>query len=143
NFAAHPTMLPWQERKFSADYPGAMAALVEKETGAPCLFLQGAAGDMSANALGANGPEAFGRVLGKEVLELAKGIHCADPDKPSLQVREDDFRFANRIDLGNPVVRAAYSKAFFPELVDFFVREYKDGVRPHLTTALLDGRVGI
>src|SRR5262249_5512501 len=39
NFAAHPTMLEAKGRKFSADFPGALAALVEKETGAPCLFL--------------------------------------------------------------------------------------------------------
>src|SRR5206468_1218821 len=32
--------------------------------------------------------------------------------------------------------------AFFRELVDFYEREYRDGVRPHLTTALLDGRIG-
>src|SRR5262245_12804946 len=44
NFAAHPTMIPAKERKFSADYPGALAGLVEKEMGALCLFLQGAAG---------------------------------------------------------------------------------------------------
>ena len=35
--------------KFSADYPGVMAKLLEQETGAPSLFLQGAAGDLSAN----------------------------------------------------------------------------------------------
>src|SRR5262249_11935436 len=49
NFAAHPTMIEASERMFSADYPGAMAKLVEKEAGAPCLFLQGAAGDLSPN----------------------------------------------------------------------------------------------
>src|SRR5262249_40855827 len=47
NFAAHATMLPAMLYKFSADWPGAMAAAVEKETAAPCLFLQGAAGDLS------------------------------------------------------------------------------------------------
>src|SRR5262245_50456795 len=49
NFAAHPTMHPASMLKFSADYPGAMAKVVEDETGAPCLFLQGAAGDLSPN----------------------------------------------------------------------------------------------
>ena len=49
NFAAHATMRDIKERKFSADYPGVLADLVEKKTGAPCLFLQGAAGDLSAN----------------------------------------------------------------------------------------------
>ena len=33
NFAAHPTMLPADLYKFSADFPGAMAKRVEDETG--------------------------------------------------------------------------------------------------------------
>src|SRR5262249_38202495 len=43
NFAAHPTSIDAKDRRFSADYPGALTEVVEKETGAPCLFLQGAA----------------------------------------------------------------------------------------------------
>ena len=59
NFAAHPTMHPAKVLKFSADYPGAMAKLVEQETGVPCLFLQGAAGDLSPNPPpGVRGPDA-------------------------------------------------------------------------------------
>ena len=73
NFAAHPTMHPAELMKFSADFPGAMAKHVERQTGAPCLFLQGAAGDMSANPPeGVRGPDAFGKRLGEEVLKLAK-----------------------------------------------------------------------
>jgi neutral ceramidase len=44
NFAAHPTMRPAKDHRFSADWVGPMAAHVEAVTGAPCLFLQGAAG---------------------------------------------------------------------------------------------------
>src|SRR5207244_1586791 len=47
-----------------------------------------------------------------------------------------------RIDLGNPFVKAALGQAFFPSIVDFFEREYREGIRPHLTVALLDGRIG-
>src|SRR2546426_3683468 len=50
NFAAHPTMAPASALKFSADYVGAMKAAVEKATGAAAIFMQGASGDMSANA---------------------------------------------------------------------------------------------
>ena len=32
--------------------------------------------------------------------------------------------------------------AFFPGIIDFYEREYREGVRPHMTTALLDGRIG-
>jgi neutral ceramidase len=142
NFAAHPTMHPGRTLKFSADFPGAMAGLVEKETGAPCLFLQGAAGDLSANAGLTPGPDKFGQALGREVLDLTKNIRCTVGKETALLCRERDFVFGKRVDLGNPVVRAAYAMAFFKELIDFYVQEYRQGVRPHLTTAVLDGRIG-
>ena len=46
NYACHPTTLAWQNTLISPDYPGAMREVVERETGAPCLFLQGASGDL-------------------------------------------------------------------------------------------------
>jgi hypothetical protein len=59
-----------------------------------------------------------------------------------LKARERDFKFTSRIDISNPLIFAAYSLAFFPRLVDFYEREYREGVRPHMTTALLDGKFG-
>jgi hypothetical protein len=142
NFAAHPTMLEAKLLKFSADYPGVMLALVEKETGVPCLFLQGAAGDLSANPGSEPGPAKFGQALGREVLGLVAKVRCPPSEKPSLAVREEDFSFTSRIDIGNSVVKTALSLAFFRELIDFYEREYREGVRPHLSVALLDGRIG-
>ncbi len=46
NYACHPTTLAWDNRLISPDYPGAMRDLVEQATRAPCLFLQGASGDL-------------------------------------------------------------------------------------------------
>jgi hypothetical protein len=142
NFAAHATMTEAKLRKISADYPGAMAALVEKETGAPCLFLQGAAGDLSPNPGKEAGPEKFGQALGREVLALAGTIRCAAPEKPALQVREDDFTFKARIDPSNLIVKPVLDRVHFPALVAFYEREYRPGIRPHLTTALLNGKIG-
>jgi hypothetical protein len=144
NFAAHPVLRPMMLRKISADYPGPLADLVEKETGAPCLFLQGAAGDLSPSFAGDDrSPERFADLLGREVLALVKEVRCPDGSGAKLQVREDDFRFPCRLDLGNPAVRFVLGRAFFPDLIAFYEREYREGVRPHLTTALLDGRVGL
>jgi hypothetical protein len=142
NFAAHPTMHPAGVNKFSADFPGALAALVEKETGAPCLFLQGAAGDLSVNAGETRGPEKFGQALGREVLALAGTIKCDSLKSNTLQIQEDDFRFSSRIDFNNVFIQQAFVRAFFKELVDFYMKEYRDGIRPRMTTALLDGRIG-
>jgi len=148
NFAAHPTLRDIAERKFSADYPGVLADLVETETKAPCLFLQGAAGDLSAHKPGGGGADEFGRALGREVLALAKDIRCTagragGVNPPVLETREEDFTFKPRLDLSNPFVRLTLRQAFFPELIAFYEREYREGVRPHLTIALLDGRIGL
>src|SRR5262249_40486031 len=68
---------------------------------------------------------------------------CTIGAKTTLEARDEDFTFAKRFDPSNPVIKAALSAAFFPELVHFYEREYRPGVRPHLTTALLDGRIGL
>jgi hypothetical protein len=46
NYACHPTTLAWQNTLISPDYIGAMRAVVESATGAPCVFVQGASGDI-------------------------------------------------------------------------------------------------
>lgn len=47
NYACHPTTLAWQSREVSPDYVGAMREIVESATGAPCLFVQGASGELA------------------------------------------------------------------------------------------------
>jgi hypothetical protein len=141
NFTAHPTMIPATTLKFSADYVGMMRATVEKELGAKVVFLQGAAGDQSVNEGSNKGCEAFGQALGGEVIQLASALVSKAVEHPSLQVKEERFRFTSRTDLANPLTRAAYAVAFFPELVANYADEYADSIRPRLTVALLNGEI--
>ena len=46
NYACHPTTLAWENTLISPDYPGAMRETIENAIGAPCLFLQGASGEL-------------------------------------------------------------------------------------------------
>jgi len=47
NYACHPTTLAWENTLISPDYPGAMREVIEQATsGAPCVFLQGASGEL-------------------------------------------------------------------------------------------------
>jgi len=46
NYACHPTTLAWDNTLISPDYPGAMIETIENATNAPCLFLQGASGEL-------------------------------------------------------------------------------------------------
>ena len=144
NFTAHPTTIPSKVLTFSADYVGWMKNEVTAKTGAASLFMQGASGDQSALPNEPHkGTEAFGKALGDEVVKLASSLEPKEPANPSLQVKEDRFRFASRVDFSNPMVVAAYQKAFFPELIPNFIDEYADGVRPRLTVALLNGDIAM
>lgn len=142
NFAAHPTMLPTGLHRFSADYPGALCGQVEQTTAAPCLFLQGAGGDLSPNQPpGGTTPERFGAAVAGEVLALIRGM-TYQPAAPTLRLHREELVFPSRIDLTNPLWRLSLSAAFFPELVRHYLREYRQGVRPELNLAVLDGRIG-
>lgn len=141
NFAAHPTMIPASTLKFSADYVGSMKETVDKEMGVTTIFMQGASGDQSVNQGANKGYEAFGRALGHEALKLARAMMTEEVRQPSLEVREERFKFTSRTDLSHPMIRTLYEKAFFPELIPNYIDEYRDGVRPRLTVALLNGEV--
>ena len=143
NFAAHPTTLPSSTLKFSADYVGALKAEVTKETGAAAVFMQGAAGDQSVNEGANKGYQAFGQALAHEAVKLAQSLDPQAPVHASLECREERLKFSSRTDFANPMVKAAYARAFFPELVPNYIDEYADGVRPRLTVALLNGDIAL
>jgi len=143
NFTAHPTMIGAEVLKFSPDYAGAVKETVEKEFGGQAVFMQGAAGDMSANKGERKDYREFGRALGLEVVKLASSLKPETPAKPSLAVKEDRIKFSSRTDWSNPGIRAGYGAAFFPELIPNFTDEYADGIRPRLTVALLNGNVAM
>jgi neutral ceramidase len=138
NFTGHPTNISGAILQFSADYVGPMHTTVEKELGANVVFMQGASGDISVDK-GSNADYVgFGQALGREVIKLSSSLKPEVAAKPSLEVREERFRFDSRVDLSNPLVMAAYSVAFFPELIANFADEYKEGIRPRLTVAVLN-----
>ncbi len=143
NWAAHPTTLPPSTLKFSADYVGSLKEIVRKETGGAAVFLQGAAGDLRTARRGMD-TFAYGEALGREAVRLARSLAPADPVQPvEIRAREERFTFKARIDLQNPLVAAAYGKAFFPELVRNYQDEYAEGVRPRLMAVLLGADLGM
>ncbi|SEW51930.1 neutral/alkaline non-lysosomal ceramidase N-terminal domain-containing protein [Chitinophaga arvensicola] len=82
NYACHPTTLGAANDLLSPDYIGAMRALVELHTGASCLFLQGASGELSpAEQYSGDTSLAdhYGRQLGFAVLSALEAM--LPPDK--------------------------------------------------------------
>ncbi|GAA5221691.1 neutral/alkaline non-lysosomal ceramidase N-terminal domain-containing protein [Membranihabitans marinus] len=81
NYACHPTTLAWENTEISPDYIGAMRALLRKETGAICLFLQGASGELSpiVQYVGQQSvADQHGRMLGYAVLSTLEAMPRAN-----------------------------------------------------------------
>lgn len=87
NYACHPTTLAWQNTLISPDYLGAMREVVEQATAAPCLFIQGASGDMGPRDGFVGDVEVAdrnGRQLGYAVLSALESL-----PKPGLSYQYD------------------------------------------------------
>jgi hypothetical protein len=143
NFAAHPTSIPEDRRLFSSDFVGAMRTEVEATLGGQAIFLQGASGDCSTDRSAHGDHIAYGKALGRQVVQLAGNLAPSQPRRATLELREERFRFGSRTNFKNPVVVGAYSIAFFPELVATFVDEYEEGIRPRLTVALINQEIAL
>jgi neutral ceramidase len=145
NYTAHPTSIPAQDLRFSADYPGKMMDFVEAQRGTNCVFLQGAAGDMSCKRTeSTNTIENFGTALGWDVLRVADSISAAAPASPSLKVKDEDFSFATRLDFAAPQIKTMFSAAFFPELANASIDDLADNkIEPHLTTTVINNELAL
>lgn len=77
NYACHPTTLAWENTAISPDYVGAMRETVESATNAPCIFLQGASGDLGPREGFVGDPaiaDKNGRQLGYAVLSALESL---------------------------------------------------------------------
>lgn len=107
NYACHPVVFGPDNRQYSADYPSAMAEVVEGALGSEtvCLFLQGAAGDINPyfdkTPLAEDAEKMMretGRQLGDEALRVARSIVPAAPKEPEIQFAVETRRFGLRYD---------------------------------------------
>ena len=75
NFAAHPVTLRADNRKVSADYPGAVCRYIENELNADAIFLQGACADVNPKIFGtAAEMQQVGREIGQSAVTIARSI---------------------------------------------------------------------
>lgn len=146
NYAAHATMLDSKDLRYSADWPGQLTQAVEKQCSAPCLFLQGAAGDLSTRTDDSTRTiEAFGERLGQEVTNVFQKLKPEVPSRPSIKAKRTVFDFSTRLPLREPLTQLAFRQAFFPELVAATIaQEAKDDqLHPETTTILLNRQLAL
>ncbi len=130
SYACHPVVLGPDNLEYSADFPGAMAAVVEDELGeeAVCLYVQGAAGDinpffdkMARAEDGIKRMHETGQQLGNEVVTVARTITTESPTHPSLTFAMDKLTFKPRWNVDK--VLAMLKERMEPEVYDRY-RDY-------------------
>lgn len=108
NYACWPaTLAPWA-RHITPDFPGSARELVERETGGPCMFLQGLGADQCpafAFTRNQHVVEKNGRELGHAVLSALSGlppagkrlvnVHESASDPPMLSTTLEDATLAS------------------------------------------------
>lgn len=136
NYACHPVVFGPDNLRYSADYPGAMASLVERSLGggAICFFLQGAPGDI--NPLKDKTPleedadgemKRVGERLGREVARVASAIVTKAPAAPEIAIMSEDLKFRNRWNLDK--LRAGLRASFGERLA----ARYEKYIVPEMT----------
>lgn len=79
HYACHPTTLAWENEHFSSDYVGVMRSSIEKQTGVPCVFLLGNAGDQAPKNQykgDTNWAEKNGKILAYSVLSIIESMNA-------------------------------------------------------------------
>jgi hypothetical protein len=123
NYTCHPIFVGSASRLISPDYPGPMRRVVERETGATCLFLQGATGNLNPRSPmhpDVTEAERAGTMLG---LEAAKVF--LDVDTRTTITRDDwitsvaTFHLVRKeaVDSGQPDCVTAGEVALSPPLL--------------------------
>jgi len=95
NFAAHPVSQTHTGRLISADFPGYARQVAEDLTGAACLFLQGACGNINSVIMeeGLQSPRTLGKRLGAAAIQACEtaipveaapiGVACREARLPA------------------------------------------------------------
>jgi len=145
HFACHPVVMGQSNYLYSADYVGEMSRLVREQTGAECVFLQGACGNINPyldkTHIGRGAVEAMrsvGRECAEQVLRAFKGIDARAPEAPSVAFVEKPVAVGARWDLTDAatieVLREAYAAMF-----DFYIGSASPDLAVPLSVIVLNG----
>ena len=121
NLAIHPVVLGPDNLDYSADFPGAMNALVERRVGGLAIFLQGAAGDINPfwdkTPLDEGAREQtrrMGEAAGAEVVRVRSEAAFTVVD--AIAVAAERVAIGPRWDLDDPAIRANVRRDYLERL---------------------------
>jgi hypothetical protein len=150
NYACHPVVFGADNLRYSADFPGAMNRVVERELGGQVqsFFLQGAPGDINPYyAVTPIEQDAAGRRdwtgehLGQEAARVAKEIHTRAVDTPTIEFAESTIAVRLRWDVDK--FRAALLKFLGPDGMEIYGARIVPEIQLPVTTVLIDRDIAL
>lgn len=145
SYACHPVILGPDNTRYSADWAGAMCAKVEQSTKAPCLFLQGACGDINPNLdktpLDKGGDKAVdeeGATAARAVLACHKTTEAIPPKSPGILFHETRMSVGTRWDMTDPGQAQILREVYGP-MYDIYMAPFAADPSVPVTTLLLNG----
>ncbi len=146
HYACHPVVLGADNLRYSADYVGQAAAVVEAGLDTTCLFLQGACGDINPyvdkTPLVHGGVEEMrkmGTELGQLVEQTARNTKTALVTEPALRFHQQSIPLKVRWDLQNPDARAVLSRAYGRRFDQYLAPRLEGGIVSAPLAVLLIG----
>ena len=135
NYAMHPVTLAWQNELISPDFAGGLRDVIEDNTGgAPCLFLQGASGELAPAEEYTGDPaiaDKNGRALGFAALSTLAGmlppgkrlryVGVVESGAPLATWASEDVVASNRLTAGQLAIEIPL-KASLPALAEIEAR---------------------
>jgi hypothetical protein len=93
NFACHATILNATNLHLSGEFPGAAARFLQRESGAPCVYLNGACGDVNPAWITQDYPsvERAGQIVGGHALRLIAEMRALVPGQRTHNIRWNEF----------------------------------------------------
>ncbi len=147
HYACHPVIFMWDNKRYSADWPGEMCKRVVEETGGECFFLQGGAGDINPyldkTPLDQGAEEAVigeGKKAAKAVLKALGGL--APVPGGALQYREEPVTVGTRWDLSD-AGQVAILEQYYGRVYEKYMKGVPADLAVPLGTLLLNDRIAL
>ncbi len=93
NFACHGTVLSAANLLLSAEFPGAACRLLQQETGAPAVYLNGACANVNPTWIRQDfeSVERVGQIIGGQALRVVGELRTLGPGQRAHNIRWDEF----------------------------------------------------
>lgn len=150
HYACHPVVMGPSNVQYSADYVGEMARLVERETKAECVFLQGACGDINPyldktplSDGGVNAAKAVGKECADAVSSAWKTITTKAPDHPSVALSDTEVEVGLRWDPDDKKQAEVVRNALGARYYDKYVAGRPKDLKVPLSVIVLNGDLAL